>query len=769
MARVTVAPADTTLTVGGSAVLHATAYDGAGAVKSGATIFWSSQNTAVATVSGQGVVTALSAGTVQIAASAGGKSGIAKITVVPVPVASVQVSPTTATIVVGGEIHLQATTLDAGGNTLSGRTVTWSSSNASVASVDSTGLVTGVASSTQLVTIRATSEGKTGTATVLVTKRSPASIVVTPSPDSVTVGQSSALQATVNDSTGVPIAGATVTWTSTNPGIASVSSTGVVTGVAPGQDTIVAASGAVTARVPVTVVPLPPTSVVVSPNSKTLYVTQTLALSAQVTDQNGKVVSGAVVTWSSGNPAVATVDAASGVVTAVAPGVDTVTATSNTLTGTAVITVKLVPVVTVTLTPDNPSLYVGQTTTLVPTVSDSAGNALSLTGRAVSWSSNNAGVAAVDNTGKVTAKAAGSAVITLSVDGVKGFATVTVTQVPVATVTVTPALDSLVVGDSVQLRATAYDSAGNVLTGRSVQWSSGNSTLALVTSTGYVYTRSTTGTVVISAKIGGVTGSATIVIIPVPVATVTVSPARDTLFVGQTASFAATLKDANGNVLTGRTVTWASSDTTIAKVDATGTATAVAPGTATITATSEGKSGSATLVVRLVPVASVKVTPALDTIIVGDSVTLVATTLDSTGATLTGRTVTWTSRSTGVATVDSTGKVKGVTVGSVTIVASSEGKSDSATVVVQPVPVASVQISPSPDTVRTGKKATLTATPLDANNNPLTGRTVVWASGDTTIATVDQTGVVTGGNLGTVAITATSGGVVGTDSVTVTP
>lgn len=84
---------------------------------------------------------------------------------------------------------------------------------------------------------------------------------------------------------------------------------------------------------------------------------------------------------------------------------------------------------------------------------------------------------------------------------------------------------------------------------------------------------------------------------PVLVATVSVSPSTTTLAVGATQQHTATVQDAGGAVLTGRSVTWASSVPSVATVTSSGLATAVAPGTATITATSEGKSGSATVIV----------------------------------------------------------------------------------------------------------------------------------------------------------------------------
>jgi len=88
---------------------------------------------------------------------------------------------------------------------------------------------------------------------------------------------------------------------------------------------------------------------------------------------------------------------------------------------------------------------------------------------------------------------------------------------------------------------------------------------------------------------------------PVPVASVTVSPATAAVFVGQTTQLTATPKDANGNTLTGRTITWASSPSSIAGVNGSGLAAGVAVGSATITATSEGKSGTSTITVTTPP------------------------------------------------------------------------------------------------------------------------------------------------------------------------
>src|SRR5574338_1210443 len=122
---------------------------------------------------------------------------------------------------------------------------------------------------------------------------------------------------------------------------------------------------------------------------------------------------------------------------------------------------------------------------------------------------------------------------------------------------------------------------------------------------------------------------------PKPVASVSITPATATVIVGTTRQLAATLEDAAGNRLTGRAVTWTSSATSVATVDANGLVTAVTAGTANISAASEGKSAQAAITVSLVPVASVTVAPNAPSIAIGGTATLTATAKDEQGNVLT--------------------------------------------------------------------------------------------------------------------------------------
>src|SRR6185437_1360481 len=424
-----------------------------------------------------------------------------------------------------------------------------------------------------------------------------------------------------------------------------------------------------------------------------------------------------------------------------------------------------VPVASVTVSPASATVLTGQAIQLTATPKDANGNPL--TGRTVTWSSSNTSVAIADVNGNVTALAPGSATITATSEGQSGTAAITVTNVPVNSVTVTPATASVQQGQTVQLSASPKDANGNPLSGRVVTWSSSNTSVATVTGNGLV-TGGAAGSATITATSEGKTGTAAITVTLVPVASVTVSPASPTVTAGQTVQLTATPKDANGNPLTGRTITWSSSNTSVATVSSSGLVSGVVAGSATITATSEGQSGTAAITVTNVSVASVTVSPATASVVAGQTVQLTATPKDANGTALTGRVVTWSSSNTAVASVNASGLVTGGAAGSATITATSEGKTGTAAITVTSVPVASVTVTPASASVAAGQTVQLTATPKDANGNPLTGRVVTWSSSNTSVATVNGSGLVSGVVAGTATITATSEGQSGTSAITVT-
>src|SRR5690348_2114584 len=677
VAAIRMQPTSASVPLGGHVSFQAVAVDNSGDPVSGQSVTWSSQDTTIAVVDANGNVSTRKIGSTEIVAAGASKVGTASMNVMPPAVASVQLTPSSADILVGDVLQLNATPRDADGNALTGRTITWSSSTPSVAAVSSSGSVEGVAQGT--ATITATSEGISSTADITVSPLTPDTVVVSPASVSIQPRQTAQLTASVRDPNGQTMS-TTVSWSTGDPSLAAVSNTGLVTGVSTGTTTVTASAGKKKTKIKVTVAGVSAASVAIAPSSVSLTQGATAQLSTTVKDTSGNVLTGMIVTWSSSNTNVATVSS-SGLVTALAAGNATITATADGVSGTASVAVQSlpVPVASVSMSPSSASMVPGDTVTITATPRDSTGTALG--GRTITWSSSNTSVAKVSSAGLVTAVTVGSATITATSEGKTGTVAVTVSAPPVASVTVSPHSASVVTNGTVQLSVTLRDANGNVLSGRTITWSSSDSSTATVNGNGLV-TGATTGSAEIYAASGGHSDSSTVTVTAPAVASVSVSPNSATLRVGNTSQLSATVRDASGNVLTGHTVTWSSSATAAATVSASGLVTAVAPGSATITATSDGKSGTSTISVTLVPVSTVTLTPKNDTLNVGAQSQLSVTLKDSAGNVLTGRTITWGTSSSSVATVTTSGMVTGVAGGNATITATSEGKAGTSTVVV---------------------------------------------------------------------------------------
>jgi uncharacterized protein YjdB len=757
VASVSITPPSTTVSIGAQVPLEARTQDPTGRTITGTSVFWSVQNPSIATISSAGVVTGMALGSTQVAASVNGKSAIAAITVQRVPVSSVVVTPPRVDAAPGVQTQLAATAYDAAQNPLSGRAITWSTSSAAVAAVDTSGMMTTV--STGSATITATAEGKSGTATITVTQAAVATVSIAPSPLSMSVGQQTQLAATLKDASGNVLNGRTVTWSSSNTGVATVSADGVLSAVAAGTTTITATCEGKSGTAAVTISNVAVGSVTVLPQGPSIFQSTNLQLSATVRDANDNIVTDRVVTWSTSNLAQATVSS-TGIVTGVAPGTVVITATSEGKSGTTSVTVAQVPVGSVTVAPASASIRVTKTVALTAAVRDSLGNPVN---RGVTWSSINPAIATV-SAGVVTGVAIGTATITATSEGKSGGATITVTGIPVATVVVSPATKAMLMTQTVSLGVTVTDSAGNVVTDRAVTWASSNAAVATVSSSG-VATAVAPGTATVTATSEGKSGSATLTVSAVPVSTVAITPASpDTVFVSYTTKLTAVTKDSAGNVLTGRAVTWQSNKPSVATIDSTGVVSGVTAGTATITATSEGKNGANTIVSVKAPVGSVTIAPKGDSLTTTGSVAIGATVKDVRGTVVTDRVVSWASTAGAVASVaPATGGGTTVTaksVGSTLVIASSETKADTASVTIIRA-VTSVQVAPASATLSVAgiaprsSTAQLTAT---AVNGPtvVTGRTITWKSSNTAIATVSASGLVTAKAVGTATITATA-------------
>lgn len=493
------------LRAGNTVTLSAKVLDPSGNNVSNVAVYWSSSNTAVATVTSSGVVTALSAGDVSIAASALGKSATKSLTIIDREVAIVQISPTSVSVRIGSTAPLVAQTLDAEGRALNNRAIAWQSSNTAVATVSSTGVVTAVA--VGAATITATSEGRSGTAAVTATLSPVATVVITPTLDTLGVGSERAFAATLRDANGVLLTNRTINWNSSNVQVATVSSTGVISALAPGNAVISAVSEGRVGTSQLVVLARLASTVSLTPSAPTMIIGTKLQLTAQVTDPVGNILSGRPITYVSDNTNIATVTSA-GLVTAVAPGSARITATSEGKVGTATITVNPLPVSKVVVSPITATLFVDESSQLTTVITAADGTVL--TGRAVTWTSGAPTVASVSSTGRVTAIAPGVALILAAVDGVAGFSTITVQRPAISAVVVT-GNNSIAVNGTSQLTATPRDNNGAALANRAVTWTSSDDATAFVSSTGLVVGVKP-GSVTISATAEGVRGTITITV-----------------------------------------------------------------------------------------------------------------------------------------------------------------------------------------------------------------------------------------------------------------
>ncbi|MBK9795219.1 MAG: Ig-like domain-containing protein [Holophagaceae bacterium] len=401
-----------------------------------ASVTWTSSTPAIATVSGIGLVTGLGVGNAFITAASGGISAQTTATVTPATLLSLAITPANASLAVGGTRSFTATGTFSDGSTGS-VAVTWSSSTPTVASINSSGVATGLVAGT--TTITATSGGITGNATLAVSAATLSSIRVTPASPSVNAGSTTPLVATGTYTDGSTANLSTsVTWTSASQAIALVNAGGLVTGVAAGSTTITATSGAISGSVTLTVIaPATVTLVEVSPISANMTLNATQTFQAIVTWSNGTRLNMSYdVQWTSLNNAVVTIDNL-GDATAHAAGSTSIRASYGGVTGQAAVTVTGPTLTSITLTPPTSTLSVGGTVDITAAGNFSNGVSTTPYDNQVNWSSSNASVATVESHGVVTAIGAGTATIRATAGSIVGTATVTVSG---------PALDPALIG-----------------------------------------------------------------------------------------------------------------------------------------------------------------------------------------------------------------------------------------------------------------------------------------------------------------------------------
>lgn len=723
---------------------------------------WTSSNTSVATVDSKGNVVAVSGGTAQITATIDGKiypndtatSHRATITVVVID--NFKVTETEHYLNRDDTFTLTAIPTDTSDNT----TITWMSSDDEVATVRTSDTnrfaanITGIKPGTAVITaVQQTADGvkKYASCTVYVREKVE-DITMNEKEIEVTVGNSYQLSLIFNSTSGSTPDNINVKWVSSDENVATVVKStninGLVTGISGGdvvisaitEDGIQVASCKVHVRVPVTQVILTKHEVVTSMSMETYQLSYTILPEGDGVNRE--------VTWSTSNPAVATVNA-TGLVTFIAPGkatiicqtVDTGEDGTN-LIDTCEFYVNQ-PVTSVVLDYTDITLKIEETFRLTADVKPE-----DATNKELWWSSSNIDVVTVDETGLVTATGSGNAtIIVQSADsGVIDVCNVSVYQ-PVETVTMNTHNISVRKGTIFWLNAVAGpENAVN----KTIVWSSSDESIATVDQTGMVTAVNPGECAIIATSQDTGVSDKCVVTVTEPVTGIYLNATEAKLYTGEKFVIIPTVEPIDAS---DKSVTYVSSDPSVATVDANGVVTGVTGGSAIILVTTVERGLVASMKVTVYEfVTNITINDSNRYINHGVTRRLTATV---TPKTATNQGIVWSSSNPSIIKVSSNGNITAVGYGTAVITATAaDGSGVSASVTITSVrPVTGLTVSPTSVTVMEGGDVDVKATVTPSN---ATFRDVDWSSSDSSIAKVDFNGTITGVKAGVCYVTASS-------------
>lgn len=682
-----------------------------------ANITWNSGNLSVATVATDGTITAVGEGKTTITAMVGEYSASCEVTVT-VPLQGIEISGTTDTLKKGQTTQL--TVIYNPEDASEKPTVTWSSSDATVATVNASGVVTALKDGT--TTITAIAGGKTDTYEIHVQEIKLTAIDIA---DTLTIhkGNTDILSVTYTPSNTTD--DKTVTWSSSDESIITVDDNGKVTAIGVGSAKVTALVGTLKAECVVTV-DAPLQEIVPASSSLELIKNQTAKINYSLNPSD--TTDSKEVVFSSSDEAVATVDA-NGVVTAKKAGTATITITgANQITGTVSVTVTEIPIDTIVLNAQNKVLEVGESTTLQATIEPENNTD---DNQGITWSTSDESIAkvSVDATNSkkatITGVSSGTAVITAEAwNGTKTTCTINVPK-HIESISLTSEAEILR-GNTKILDVTVNPADTDDNT--TVTWTSSNPSIATVDAQTGMITAIKAGTVTITATTVALNMQTNQPFTASAMITVKENHLTDELM--ETVSFdeiSGALKgqtiDLNSkwnlqNVISEKDITddvvieWSCDDEDVATIDQSGKAVLLGAGEVTITATVTAEDGSGneeafqisvTFEVEEIGLESIAFDKDITEMNVGDTTTL--SVLYNPENTTDDRSVVWTTSNADIITVEN-GILTAKKAGTATITATVGEKSISSTITVKMVESDNQEQTGSEENVNTGSVKT---------------------------------------------------------------
>ena len=501
--------------------------------------------------------------------------------------------------------------------------VAWSSSDSTVVSINSAGLATGLKQGT--ATITASQGSLWAVYSLIVTPATLVSISVTPDAASIASGLTKQLTATgsYSDGTSKAIANG-VTWSSSASSVASVdTTTGLTTGKSTGSATLTASVGSVSGSTTLNVTGAVLQSIAVTAPASSIAagLNQQLTATGTYSDGSTQTLSTGLTWASSANYAAVT---SAGLVTGIATGNSTITASMSGVSGSFAITTTAAVLQSIAVTPVSPSVAAGLTTPLAVTGTYSDGTQAAIAS-GISWTSANHTIANVVSTGVATGIAQGTTTLTAGVGTLTASVTLTVVPPVLSSIAVSTTSTSVAKGLTQTMTATATYSNGTSGTLSSgVTWTSSSTTVASVDASG-VMTAKTLGSTTVTAAVGSISGATSVNVTAAVLQTITVTAPASAVAAGLTELLAALGTYSDGTTKDLSTlVQWTSSSPSYATVSGTGSVAGVAKGNTTVTATLGSLTASTAMTVTDPIVQSLSISSVLTTLSNGASTALTA-------------------------------------------------------------------------------------------------------------------------------------------------
>ena len=597
---------------------------------------------------------------------------------------SVSITPQTPSIALGNTLQFGAMAFFSDGSKSDVTdAATWTSAQPSVASINAVGLA--VSRATGATSISVVYKSASAACTLTIAPPVLVSIAVSPQNASLTPNHSVQLRAagTFGDGTTQDVS-SVVHWSSAPAGVVTISATGLSTANAPGAATVTASEGSINGSDTLTVALPSLLSIAVMPQNPSLALNHSVQLTATGTFSDGATQDlSSLVTWSSTPPGIVSTSN-TGVATGRSPGGAIVTASDGSIVGSDTLTVAPPTLLSIAVTPRNPSLTPNHSVQLSATGTFSDGTSKDLSSL-VMWSSTPPSIVSTSSTGVAIAKTPGSAIVTASDGSIAGSDTLTVTPPILTSIAVSPQNLTLTPGHFAQLTSMGTYSDGTTQDiSSSVRWSLSPAGIVVVTNSGVAIAQGP-GVATIIASSNTVSATDVVDVVAPTLTSISITPGGVSVPPGGNQQLAATGMYSDGSVRDlSSSVQWTSSSAAILIVNSLGMATANAVGSVTVTAISNSISGNTQLQVS--DIVSLAIVPSNPVLALGGSEQLTAQAqfFDGSIQDVTSS-VSWSSSAATIVSVNSKGLLLAAKIGSATISASLAGVAGSAVATVKPV------------------------------------------------------------------------------------